>query len=262
MTTLTPLCKANLELTAEVRDFLIHVPSANEESITDFLIWRWRAIDKRFNFLRVSPFNRMDENLVSGADFDMELWIVGNSSHIALTVQAKKFVAPHNKYRTQLMYPKKSRAQLNTLLKYAGANSKEPFYFIYSVPELSSQTMCPIGDQAYSGIFMVHASEINKMLSTVKPNSISRDNILQKSNPFHCMFCCPLSRRNPENYFQQYFPGVNRAFSENTELPSYVRRLLEPNTLANSDEIKLTNEELDKLKRYRSVAVYNMRAEA
>jgi len=50
-----------------------------EESITDFLLWKWRELDKRFKFINITTFTRSDEGSRTGADFELELWLVGRS---------------------------------------------------------------------------------------------------------------------------------------------------------------------------------------
>ncbi len=72
------ICDAHKALGAEVKDFLHNVPNANEESITDYLVWKWRELDKRFNYIRVTAHSHHKESTISGADFEMELWLVAS----------------------------------------------------------------------------------------------------------------------------------------------------------------------------------------
>lgn len=72
------LCEANKALGIEVREFILNVPDAKEESITDYLVWKWRSLDKKFNYINVKTFNRHEENAKTGADFELELWLVGS----------------------------------------------------------------------------------------------------------------------------------------------------------------------------------------
>jgi hypothetical protein len=41
-------CQAHKLVTNEVKEFLLNVDSVGEESITDFLLWKWALIDKKF----------------------------------------------------------------------------------------------------------------------------------------------------------------------------------------------------------------------
>ncbi len=45
------ICDSNKAIGLEVRDFIANVTDTKEESITDYLIWRWKLLDARFKFL-------------------------------------------------------------------------------------------------------------------------------------------------------------------------------------------------------------------
>ena len=47
--TYTDPCDCNKAIGLEVRDFVRNVPDVKEESITDYLIWKWKLLDSRFN---------------------------------------------------------------------------------------------------------------------------------------------------------------------------------------------------------------------
>ena len=40
------LCECHQKLVAKIKDFLINVKYVKEESITDYLMWQWKKIDK------------------------------------------------------------------------------------------------------------------------------------------------------------------------------------------------------------------------
>ena len=40
-------------------------------------------------------FNHDEESTKTGADFDLELWLVDQKVHLSLAVQAKKFIQPY-----------------------------------------------------------------------------------------------------------------------------------------------------------------------
>lgn len=236
----------------EVKSFILNVSDVKEESITDYLIWKWREIDKRFNYLSVTPFNRRQESTTTGADFDLELWLVGRRKHVSLAIQAKKFIKPYNSYVNKLNYPDGTKQQMNKLLKYSAAHNKLPFYFIYTVTDLSNTV-----DGA---VFMADARVMEEFADGKKGKKISRDDIIRASNPFHCMFCCPHAKKG------FYFPASNTDTSpeNNNALPEYVRDLLEaprdqPSSLLDrelSESIELPDE-----RAFRAVGVYNMRDE-
>lgn len=250
------ICDAHLALDLEVRRFMENVGNVKEESITDFLVWRWRELDKRFNYLRVHPFNHEEESSKTGADFDMELWLVGRRHHFALAVQAKKFIKPTNAYVAQLRYPGGSKAQMTTLLSYASSTNRRPFYFIYSLPDSKSNTMCGGRSNALGAVFTADARRLEEYADGKHGKRITRDQLLATTNPFHCMFCCPLSQHG--DYFDSYFgyPSGRRSENGNEPLPGYVKQLLE-----RSDNV-INVEESEAPRQFRLVGVYDMRNDA
>lgn len=250
------ICDANLALELEVRRFIENVGDVKEESITDFLVWRWRELDKRFNYVSVHPFNHEKESSQTGADFAIELWLVGRSHHVALAVQAKKFLKRTDSYVTRLRYPEGTKSQMNTLLSYASTTNRIPFYFIYSVPPSTSRTMCPGKTGALGAIFTGHARRFEEYADGKHGKRITRDQLLRITNPFHCMFCCPLAQHG--DYFEHYFgvPGEERQQYNNESLPSYVRQLLQ------HGEAPIDIQEVEAPRQFRHVAVYDMRNDA
>jgi hypothetical protein len=252
------ICDANLALDLEVRRFMENVSDVKEESITDFLVWRWRELDKRFNFIRVHPFNHDEESSHTGADFDIELWLVGRQQHIALAVQAKKFIKRTDSYVTRLRYPQGTKSQLNTLLSYASASNRHPFYFFYSIPPSTSHTMCRGRSEALGAVFTADARRVEEYADGKHGKRVTRDQLLGITNPFHCMFCCPLARRG--RYFDEYFsyPSVERGreYKNNESLPSYVRQLLQ------RGDTSINVEESEVPRQFRLIGAYDMRNDA
>lgn len=257
------ICKTNHALSIEVGKFINNVGGVNEESITDYLVWKWRELDKRFNYLHVTPFNRREESATTGADFDLELWLVGNTFHVSLAVQAKKFLKQYDSYVTRLRYPNGSKGQLDTLLAYATKAGKEPFYFIYSIPETTTRPLCDgstsANPQAEMGtIFMVHALEAEHFADGRHGKKVSRDKILSVSTPFHCMFCCPLatSEGKPRKGFASL---LSTRSGSDAKLPPYVQRLLDSAGRPESQGLRIEPSERELVERFRTVAAYDMR---
>lgn len=92
------LCKTNKAISLDVREFMGNVSDVKEESITDYLVWKWRKLDPNFKYLKVSTYTRHEENSTTGADFELELWLVGRRFHFSLIFQAKKLVKPYDSY--------------------------------------------------------------------------------------------------------------------------------------------------------------------
>lgn len=248
-------CQAHKSVTHEVKEFLMHVDGVGEESITDFLLWKWALIDKKFKSINVSSFTRQEESKVSGADFEMEVWLVGRSLSYPLVFQAKKFVKPYDAYVNKLNYPKNTKSQMDTLLTYASLNSKIPFYALYSLPDEKTKAMCSHNDIEDCGVFMAHAKKVEEFADGKHGRKVSKNDLLGVSNPFHCIFCCPIAFRG---YFENYFPPIGSEV-KGQGLPEYVRYLLDTHELEVSEgQIEEYIKEYN-LGKFRHVAVYDMR---
>ena len=88
------LCEEGKRISKEVSGFIGNVSEVKEESITDYLIWKWRELNSRLNFIDVSAFTKEEENKRTGADFELELWLVQRGQAVPLLIQAKKFIKP------------------------------------------------------------------------------------------------------------------------------------------------------------------------
>ena len=246
-------CELNKKINQEVKDFLTYCREVKEESITDFLVWQWSKADPKFKFLKISTFTRQQESDLTGADFQLELWLVGHTFRYPLIFQAKKLIKQHDRYLEKLNYPNYTQNQLKTLLKYASAKKFIPFYMLYGLPDKSTKSMCSMNFVIDCGAFMIRAEDIQKLADLKKGSKVSKDDLLFKSNPFYCMFCCPLTQNN--SYFDEYF----HARSDENQVPHYIRYLMDTDELSiNSEEIQLLIQR-NELNKYRYVAVYDMR---
>lgn len=255
------ICASNKAVSLEVKNFMIKVPDVKEESITDYLVWKWREVDKRFQYLSVTTFNRQEESSTTGADFALELWIVGDWGHVSLAVQAKKFIKLHDSYIKKLKYPHDTKKQLDTLLTYATKHNKLPFYFIYSIANNQTSTRCNLHNTADSAIFMVHAKVIEEFADGKKGKHASRDELIGASHPFHCMFCCPLAKHGFyfHEYFSHYIAGASPR--KNDELPKYVKDLLNTchDQTSNESLRAIAADDRKDWAAFRTVGVYDMR---
>lgn len=250
------LCESNKALAKEVADFLFNVDDLKEESITDYLVWKWKEIDKRFKSINVSTFTRQEESKLTGADFEMELWLIGKTRRYPLVIQAKKFIKQFDSYVSKLKYPHNSKNQMNKLLSYAAKNNKIPFYAFYSLPDEKTMTMCFRNDVGDCGVFLAHAKDVEEFADGKHGSRVSRNNLLARSNSFHCVFCCPLSEES--KYFENYYP-VHGIENQEYNSPEYVDYLLEAHPLeVDGYYIKSLIEE-HKLGVFKYVAVYDIR---
>ncbi|RGP86425.1 hypothetical protein BC355_13395 [Vibrio cholerae] len=164
----------------------MNVDGVGEESITDFLLWKWASIDKRFRSINVSSFTRQEESKVSGADFEMEVWLVGKGLVYPLVFQAKKFVKQYDAYVNKLNYPKNTKNQMNTLLGYASSNKRIPFYAFYSIPDNKTKAMCRRNDVFDCGVFMAHAKVIEQFADGKHGRKVSKNDLLKETANKSC----------------------------------------------------------------------------
>ena len=249
-------CEVHKSVTAEVAEFISHVPDVKEESITDFLLWKWRDADKRLRSINVSSFTRDEESKVSGADFEMEIWFISGSYVFPLVFQAKKIVKQYNAYVSALRYPNNSKAQLNKLLTYAKKTNRVPFYAFYSIDQSNTDSLCQKNTKNPCGVYIAHAKKV-EAFANKKGMRLSRKKIIGSSNPFHCLFCCPLGfARHLTHYYE-----LNEEEFVGLEIPEYIQYLVETHPMEiNPDTVFGYIKSFD-LDRYRHIAVYNLNEE-
>jgi len=136
------LCESNKKISSDLIDFIHIVSDIKEESITDYLAWKWRESDSKFNYININTFTREEENKLTGADFEMELWLVGKRTSIPLLIQAKKLIKNYDGYCNKLNYPNGSQGQLIKLLSYAKRKNRIPFYVFYAIPDKTTKFLC------------------------------------------------------------------------------------------------------------------------
>jgi hypothetical protein len=253
------ICEATKSVSLEVKNFMLNVPDIKEESITEYLVWKWRELDARFKCINISTFTRHEEHSTSGADFELELWLIQRKFHFSLVFQAKKFVKPYDSYVAKLNYPSGTQGQLKTLLSYAKSNNKLPFYAFYSIPDSTTHTMCRLGNVSDTAVFIADAHTVKAFADGGHGKTVSKNKLLAATNPFHCMFCCPLIHSG--HYFASYFSALTEGAEarENEQLPDYVSMLLNGSALELSKEVTLSVIEQNELRRFRAVGVYDMR---
>ena len=258
--TSTDLCDCNKAVALDVRDFVLNVPDVKEESITDYLVWKWRLLDSRFNFLKVKTFTRQEENTTTGADF--ELWLIGRTKCIPLLFQAKKFLKPFDSYVLKLNFPKNTQGQLGTLLAHAKSGRFLPFYAIYTGHNRTVRPMCGgHRSDCDTGVYMIDATTVKGFADGRRRKPLALDDILRKSNPFHCMFCCTMGIE--KNYFSRHFsaqPLVDVVRGPN-DLPQYVQELLNMDLASQLPEQSRERLQNVALSPARIIGVYDLRQE-
>lgn len=254
------LCGSNKAVGFEVRDFILNVPDAKEESITDYLVWKWRLLDARFKYINTKTFTRQEESSTTGADFELELWLVGRTRCVPLLFQAKKFLKPFDSYVNKLNYPGNTQSQLRTLLSYAASRGLLPFYAIYTAGA-SAHPLCGGRADLDTGVYMIDAATIKTFADGVHGRKVALNTLIARSNPFHCMFCCPMGIE--DQYFSRYFmaQAAGPAGRSRDSLPSYARQILSMQAIS-AEDAGLEGRRIDgELPPVRSIGVYDLTGE-
>lgn len=260
------ICDNNKIISKSVLEFIQYVPDVNEESITDYLVWQWRKLDKRFNYLNIEKYTKEIENKKTGADFELELWLVNDKRPIPFVIQAKKFLKEHDSYCSKLNYKTKSgKRQLDILLSFAKKERRLPFYLIYSKPDKETRIICggkknhPFEDD--TSLYLADAYVIDEITKDFKYKKLSKNEILGKSNSFCCLFCCPLTQHDSlHEYFAHYYDKVlsehGDIFEGESNIPFYVQQIM--NNEFDENEMSGLIQEFG-LERFRNIGVMDLR---
>ncbi|MDK1286301.1 DUF6615 family protein [Pseudoalteromonas umbrosa] len=188
------ICTKNTALNKKVIE---KVSGVNEESITDYLIWKWAEIDPNCSYFSTQTHNRMKESGVTGSDF--ELWIRTKSGILPLSIQAKKFVKQTDSYHRKLRYPNNTNAQMDMLFDYAKKNKMFACYAFYTIPDVDSKTIGGHPAQDF-GVFLALGTFIKNLMKPIDTTSkkdkktkspvITKNDILKETIPLHALFCC------------------------------------------------------------------------
>lgn len=232
------VCKENAKISAQVRDFIKHVETVGEESITDYLLWKWRVLNKKFNYLKtITKYTKEEENKRSGADFELELWILSDKSNFSIVFQAKKLLKEHNNYRQKLNYKCKNKTkQIVVLKRYCEPyTNKLPFYIFYSNPDKCTKIKCiqtPIEPTLIENqaLFITDAYTVEELINNNDLRRLSRTDILNETCFFTCLFCCPLLEVDINDFLTRYFPKLlennpDLDFNKNNNIPAYVEKI-------------------------------------
>ena len=183
------ICEKHREVERQVVEFTENVRHVGEESITDYLFWKWADINKCFQHLDFRPYTKFQESKTSGADFRMEIWLVGKTQSLPLLFQAKKISKEHKKYVSAINYPDQSKGQITKLLGHANITKKVPLYIFYSASSTSKVNIFSRKLLKDSGVFIAHAKTVNKLAPQKPYAKLSKTKLLSKSIHFHELFC-------------------------------------------------------------------------
>ena len=216
-------CDKIKEISRDIKEWVYYQPSVNEESVTDRLLY---SLSREVPGVYYRSFTRHEEARKTGADW--ERWILFNGGSYKLRVQAKK--EKKDNYPS-IAYTNKHGLQIEKLLNDSLAVNALPFYAFYSAS--NNKTMCAHGITD-EGVYLTSAQGLydNYIVGTRKKVDIS--DIMIKSNPLSCFFCCPLLKHNTvsgfEDYLDRYFGDID--YSSIVESDAY-----NDNNMVNFDRI-------------------------
>lgn len=252
-------CAENRAIAELVYEFIKFVDDVGEESITDYLVWQWRKLNLRFNYLSVEKHTKKKENTTSGADFELELWILTDTASLPFVFQAKKLLKDYNAYPTKLGYLAANKIpQVDLLIQYANSQKKLPFYIFYSQPNDDTKTKCRMdGSTDETAIYITDAFTVKDLIGKYKNRRLSKNTILAETTPFHCLFCCPYVHDGYKKFTQVYFPNINQISFEwgKKDVPSYVASIAS-GSIEDAEILIQQNE----LKRLRNIGVLDLRS--
>ncbi len=90
-----------------------------------------KEVNKKIRHVNLRKFKKKEESNISGADFEMEVWLVSKYKGIPLVIQAKKAVERYDSYCNKLNYKPNNKRQIDTLIEYCQSYKKLPFYLFY-----------------------------------------------------------------------------------------------------------------------------------
>jgi hypothetical protein len=248
-------CETHRKVGADVKAFMRNVSDVKEESITDYLMWKWAEADPHFHYMKARSFSRFDESTMTGADFEMELWIVSDTGSLPLLFQAKKLTKPFAGYWQKLAYPRSTKQQLSMLFAYSQQVGRLPFYVFYADDDDSRGSGCSCGATCDSAVFMADARAIKSLVDATPRLRISKADLIDASSPFHCLFCCPLRNVGYMSLLVEFMQSVQSV--ARSPLPQYAKGLLDGTP---PEKIEWRGEQ--ELLQARLVGVYDMRLEA
>lgn len=227
------LCDQSKVVSEDVFNFITNVQDLKEESITDYFVWKFHKTSGHFHYVNVHAFTRQQEGTQSGADFELEFWMVGSHQIMGLLVQAKMMRYVYDGYCRKFNYRSSEGRQIDILLSYASKYGLLPFYLFYTAPHSNPNNQC-CGSQNDTlehncSLYLCSALDVKDIADTCFGKPISRDIMLSFSYPLTCLFCCP-DASDIFNYLSNHFPSLSKAVRHSLQsidnLPPYVRLIL------------------------------------
>ncbi len=209
------LCSETKRVSEEVYDFIDNISNVQEETLTEYLFWQWRKINKRVKFIERKNLHTKKEEAETGADFEIEIWLIKGKKALPFLVQAKKIIKTTNSYcKKSLNYDcSKPKKQYELLLEEAKKHNMIPLYMFYTAKSKSET------------IYIASAYKVKKLaidcMKKKKSKTITREDILSISKNIIECFCHTFKHAFDNNhshdipaYISQYLNDNNNQMHE------------------------------------------------
>ncbi len=240
------ICKEMKKIEKLVYDFIDNVSAVQEETITEYLMWQWIMLNKKVKFIKSKRLHSKKEESKTGADFEIELWIIGTKKALPFLIQAKKIIKDTNQYCSNTLNYKKGKhpKQYDALIDKAGKSKMIPLYLFYTKTKMNKS------------IYVSLASDVRTLAIScaIKPRTIiKRDQVLDISRNLSKLCCLSIRSKiqflkgddsyknnfvtlnNLPPYIKKYLQGIN------DEVSSRNIAIIDMRLGEGSDEEKLTN---------------------
>lgn len=196
-------CRAINEISNDIKEWIYYQPNVNEESITDRLLYN---LSRAIPGIYYRGFTRFEEGRKTGADW--EWWIIFKDGSYRFRVQAKK-EKPDN--YPSLLYTNDHGLQIEMLIKDSDRVNAISLYSFYT--DSDKPTMCRRG-LCNEGVFLSSAKELYDEYVIKPRTNVDIGNILKRSNPLTCFFCCPLIKSTASGFNEYMNKYYGSAFDE------------------------------------------------
>ncbi|MEY8868490.1 DUF6615 family protein [Meridianimaribacter flavus] len=216
------ICQVIKACSSEVFKWITQQDEVGEESITDWTLYKANDLAPQIIY---KQFNRLQEARITGADF--ELWILTNSINFKARVQAKR-LRPNKDLYPSIAYSNSYGLQIEKLIKDSNKKGFKALYAFYNNENHDSLCQKNIKNE---GFYLSDAKRLYRQIILSARTQISSEDLIKKSTPFSCWFCCPLSHIRGQNslsdFIERYYTDSKPENSDDItgltkEIPSYI----------------------------------------
>lgn len=230
-------CQKLEETSKYIKHWIIRQPAVKEESVTDWLLF---DISEKIAGIKYKAFDRHEESRRTGADW--EWWFLFPAFSFKLRVQAKKVEKIKNNY-PKIAYPEGRGLQIGKLMSDSLKNNSMPVYAFYTSEMGNVRCRLRKNDE---GVYIAGAGTVYRDFVVPGWRKIMAVQILAKSIPLSCFFCCPLCSQDSNGFIRflmEYYPDdislkravADESYSDNkreilgyhSEVPVYVSSFIE-----------------------------------